>query len=125
MAQREGYLLLDHQASPGLPVEVAERIGLDPNLVREGKIYEAATKTCAHCKGTVVLEPRRTRERASCMKCGGKYICDYCANQARLPGYVHIPFAQKVDNAMEDRLRDNVYGLHVMGSPMELLTKKG
>ena len=117
MRQREGYLMIDHSASPGIPEDFARAVGLDPDLVREGKVLEAATKTCVHCKSTVVLEPRRTRERASCVKCGGKYICDDCALQARLPGYSHVPFEQKVDLVKEAEAK----GIPNLGSPPRLL----
>jgi len=97
MAQREGYLLIDHQASPGIPEDVALKIGMDPKLVAEGKVLEAATLTCAHCKGTIVKNPFRKRERATCPKCSFKYLCDDCSLESRLPGYDHLPFEKKVD----------------------------
>lgn len=103
MATREGYLLVDHQASPGLPEEVARASGYDPKLCREGKRFEAATLTCAHCKASVVKNPLRQRERYTCFACGIKYICDICAQAARQPGYNHLPFeklhADGVDRA--------------------------
>ncbi len=117
MGQREGYLFVDHSASPGIPEEVALSIGLDPQLVREGKVLEAATKTCVHCKSAVMINPLRTRERASCMKCGGKYICDDCALQARLSGYSHTPFEKRVDLAKDAEAK----GIPILGSPPALL----
>lgn len=117
MSQREGYLLIDHSASPGIPEDLAVRLGLDPHLVREGKVMEAATYTCAHCKGAVVKNPLRTRERASCMKCGGKYICDNCALEVRLPGYSHTPFDKKVDLTKDAEAK----GIPILGSPPALL----
>ena len=65
MGQREGYLYVDHTASPGIPADLAVQLGLDPHLVREGKIFEAATLTCSHCKGTEMRG--RARERALCL----------------------------------------------------------
>lgn len=117
MGQREGYLFIDHRASPGIPEEVALSIGIDPRLVREGKVLEAATKTCGHCKGAVMINPFRQRERASCMKCGGKYICDGCALEVRLPGYDHTPFDKKVDLVKEAEAK----GIPILGSPPALL----
>ena len=52
MKQREGYLMVDHRASPGIPEDVARQIGMDPAQVKEGKLLEAATLTCSHCKNT-------------------------------------------------------------------------
>lgn len=117
MGQREGYLLVDHRASPGISEDLAVRLGLDPHQVREGKVYEAATMTCAHCKSAVVRNPLRTRERASCMKCGGKFICDDCALQARLSGYSHLPFDKKVDLVKDAEAK----GIPILGSPPALL----
>ncbi len=119
MGQREGYLFIDHSASPGIPADVALAIGMDPDLVREGKVFEAATMTCVHCKSAVIKEPRRTRERASCLKCGGKYICDDCALVARLPDYDHTPFEKRVDLVKEAEAK----GIPALGSPRMLLQK--
>jgi hypothetical protein len=100
MRQREGYLLVDHQASLGRRKQTARlaMIRVDPR----GKRYEAATLTCAHCKVTVVKNPMRQRERMSCMKCGGKYICDLCAFRAAQADYVHMPFERLIE--------DNLHG---------------
>ena len=84
-----GYLLIDHTFSPGLPEDVALKVGLDPKLVGEGKKLEAATLTCSHCKCAVIKNPLRVREREFCMKCY-HYICDYCAAAARQPDYKHF-----------------------------------
>lgn len=95
MAKREGYLLVDHQASPGLPEDVARAAGYDPAYVREGKRYEVGTLTCAHCKTTVVPNPFRTREREFCFKCM-HYICDVCGFRASAPDYDHAPFEARM-----------------------------
>lgn len=95
----EGYLLVDHRASPGLSEEQARRAGYDPALVKEGKVFEAATKQCKHCGCCVVLSPTRQRPRNYCMKCSGGYICDLCAFRATLPDYKHTPILKVVDLA--------------------------
>ncbi len=97
---REGYLLIDHRASPGLPEEVARQTGLDPRYCGEGKMLEAATLTCAHCKSVVVKNPARIRERAKCVKCGWRYVCDFCAAEMDKPGYQHLPFAAQVEQQL-------------------------
>lgn len=97
MPVREGYLLVDHQASPGLPDDVARASGYDPLLCREGKRFEAATLTCRHCRTTVVKSPLRTRARHQCAKCSGRYICDGCFFQSTLPDYSHAPYEKYVD----------------------------
>lgn len=117
MAQREGFLFIDHRASPGLPEDFARAMGMDPKLAGEGKLFEAATLTCAHCKSVVMKNPYRVRERASCMRCGGKYLCDGCGWQAYQPDYDHTPFEKKVDLAKNAEAR--------LGSPPMLLQAKG
>ena len=97
MFKQMGYLMVDHRASPGLPEDVAREVGYDPRFCGEGKVYEVDTMTCSHCRGTVVPNPARTRERCSCAKCGGHYICDSCGFEASLPGYTHTPFEKKID----------------------------
>lgn len=58
-----GYLLIDHRASPGT---------LD---VPEGKYTEFNTFTCCHCNGVVVMNPSRVRARNTCWKCS-HLTCD-------------------------------------------------
>jgi hypothetical protein len=87
-----GYLFLDHSNSPGLPEDIARKAGYDPKLVGEGKVFEADTVSCIHCKTSVIKNPDRTRERYFCQKCSGHYICDGCEWQSRQPGYSHTPF---------------------------------
>lgn len=114
---REGYLLIDHSASPGLPEDAALISNFDPHFMREGKRLEAATITCCHCKTVVVKNPLRQRERNFCQKCGGKYICDGCALEARLPDYSHLPFEKQVDLVKDAEAK----GIPVLGSPRSLL----
>ena len=78
---REGYLMIDHRASPGIgAADVAKFRSLGFNIpeVPEGTMRELGTKACAHCGGVVVLNPDRVRERGHCSKCF-KYLCDPCA----------------------------------------------
>jgi hypothetical protein len=86
--RHEGWLLIDHSCSPGIPREIALRIGLNPAEVAEGKKMERATVPCKHCGGHVVKNPKRKRPRQFCRLCD-HYICDGCAYLAAQPGYVH------------------------------------
>jgi hypothetical protein len=95
----EGYLFVDHRASPGLSEDVALRAGYDPLMCKEGKVFEAVTKQCKHCGTPVMLSPTRKRPRNYCMKCGGAFICDICAFRCTLPDYVHTPIVKVVDLA--------------------------
>lgn len=97
----EGYLYIDHRASPGIPPDIALQMGLDPINCQEGKILESKTLTCAHCKSVVVPNINRTREREKCLKCSGRYLCDGCHFLTTLPDYEHTPFAKKVDVAKD------------------------
>jgi hypothetical protein len=56
---REGYLLVDHRNSPGVPEK-----GIDKNTVHEFK-----TLTCGHCQTIVILNPDRVRDRPWCFSC--------------------------------------------------------
>lgn len=109
-----GELIIDHRASPGLPEDIARAAGYDPKLCREGKLYEVATMTCAHCKCSVVKNMFRTRERHFCAKCSGHYICDPCAFRASLPDYTHTPFEKVIEQHQHAALTGE-------GSPPQLL----
>ena len=99
----EGYLLIDHRCSPGIPEELARRNGLPPELVREGRVLEMKTKSCRHCGGVVVLNPDRLRERHSCLACGGAFVCDACKAASLEPGYTHRSFEQIADMVRSGR----------------------
>ena len=98
MSEREGYILIDHRASPGLPEDVAVRIGLDPRLVGEGRVLEAATLTCVHCATPQIMNLERKRERHKCPKCNHQYVCDGCWIRMQEPDYVHQSYDEKVDH---------------------------
>jgi predicted RNA-binding Zn-ribbon protein involved in translation (DUF1610 family) len=87
-SSHDGELLLDHRASPGIPESLAQRMGLPPQLVREGSVMTAAALGCPHCGSVVILNPMRARERAHCYQCN-QYICDACDGVRREPDYVH------------------------------------
>lgn len=77
--QKEGYLLIDHKDSPGVPEEliraaIAAGKPAAP-AVRSGQTYESATITCCHCNRVVILNPDRKRARGYCAKCD-HYVCD-------------------------------------------------
>lgn len=112
LKRHEGYLLIDHSASPGLPEDIARQAGYIPELCREGMKYEAASLTCSHCKNSWIKNPLRTRERAYCSKCD-HYICDWCDFKRNDPLYEHLPYPKVVDITFD--LAEK------LGSPQELL----
>lgn len=73
--RHEGYLLIDHRNSPGVSAEFIAQAGLGTPVVGPGQTLEAATISCSHCQGMVILNPLRTRPRNWCYKCD-HYICD-------------------------------------------------
>jgi len=98
--RKEGHLLIDHRASPGLTPGQLFAAGQDPTLaVPEGKVLEAATQTCAHCNTPVIMNPNRIRPRSHCRKCD-RYICDSPACH-----YECVPFEKKVDHVIEQAFR--------------------
>ena len=111
LQRHEGYLFVDHRASPGLPEDIARKSGYDPKHCGEGKLFEAATLTCSHCGCSYVKNPLRTRERAYCQKCD-HYICDGCDSVRHNPDYKHLPYKA---------LAERVYRAEPLGSPQELL----
>lgn len=103
-SSKEGYLFVDHRASPGLDPEMARRMGYEPEFCREGKLYEQATLTCCHCTTIVIKNPQRTRARENCPKCDNSYLCDHCYAASQEPDYVHC----SIDN-QKDVLIDRAY----------------
>jgi hypothetical protein len=90
----EGYIMIDHRASPGLTDEQATRAGLPVGAGRG--LFESATMHCAHCGTVVIINPWRAKSRASCNSCNA-YICDRCGAEAKQPGYQHYSYAQMID----------------------------
>ena len=96
---REGELLIDHRASPGLPPGFLRSIGLQGFDVGEGKALESATLTCCHCNAIVVKNPGRIRDRGHCFKCDG-FICDPCSAKGGC-----TPFNKILDQAEQRAYR--------------------
>jgi hypothetical protein len=88
----EGYLMIDHRASPGIPG--------DP-LMGEGKLFETKTNHCSHCGTVVIFNPFRTRDRAYCSNCD-KYICDNCGLEMKLPGYTHETYRERLNQKLKE-----------------------
>jgi|SRR6516164_7582938 hypothetical protein len=119
--RHEGYIIIDHSASPGLPEDVARAAGIDPKFAGEGKVFETASLTCSHCRCVVLKNPLRQRERHICMKCGGHYICDLCHAKTIEPDYVHQDYFKRIDTLTERFLR----GIEVSPPSPALITSKG
>ncbi len=83
--RHEGYLLIDHRESPGLP--------------NRSRMFEGSFVSCSHCQATVILNRDRTRERAYCRSCD-HYICDTCANVAATTSTPHRSFKQIIDEVL-------------------------
>lgn len=75
---KEGYLLIDHRNSPGVPLEMilaSGKFAPDVAAGAAGAVFESATITCSHCQVVVILNPDRGRPRNFCAKCD-HYVCD-------------------------------------------------
>ena len=94
LRNHEGYLLLDHRASPGV-------IGDAHFLpVGEGQKLECPTYTCSHCGTIVIVNPNRVRVRAWCAGCDHR-ICDRCDMLKRANGGVCKTLKQTLDELQE------------------------
>jgi hypothetical protein len=100
-SSREGYLFIDHRASPGLPNGFYRSIGLEGFDVPEGRAIDGATLTCCHCGCIVVKLPDRSRERGHCFKCSD-YICDPCVAKGGC-----TPHVKTLDQAEQRAYRAN------------------
>jgi len=98
---QEGYLLIDHRNSPGIPDELAVPIGMPPGVGRG--VQEMATTTCSHCQAIVIMNPLRTRERAYCPKCD-HYVCDRC-HAVRVATGECKTWNQRIEEAHEEVIR--------------------
>lgn len=92
---------------PGVTPEELARVGVDPVLA----CPQESTKTlgvlgCSHCRGMVILNPDRTRERAYCFKCG-QYICDGCAAILHAT-LVCEPMEKKIEQTLEAAIKGSV-----------------
>lgn len=113
MSKHENYLMIDHRASPGMPEDVLRKAGIDMPIVGEGQFGEFKVLHCVHCQHEPIVNPNRKRERASCHKCGGAYICDACEWQSRQPGYIHTPFVKLADDLRENAARETTGNLYL------------
>ena len=95
----EGYYLVDHRASPGLPTGFMTGLGFNAPSVAGGAMMECPTITCCHCNTVVIVNPHRTRARNHCRKCDA-YVCDNPACNAEC-----TPFSQILDDAEKQALR--------------------
>lgn len=104
LRSHEGYFLMDHRNSPGIPDGIVVAEGLIPGA---GKgVFESATFTCSHCQVVVVLNPDRSRDRGYCRKCD-HYVCDNCETARVASGGACFPFSSRAAQMLEtaDKLR--------------------
>lgn len=87
--RNDGYLILDHRGSPGVPDDFLHAAGL-PTSAGRG-VFEAASMYCPHCGAHVVKNPERARAREYCKTCN-HYVCDCCHAASTAADYVHRTF---------------------------------
>ena len=105
LRRKEGWLMIDHRASPGLPADFYQKIGLsaDPSPeLGEGKLFETATMTCCHCNAVVIANPDRVRARGYCPKCND-YVCDNPGCHSNC-----TPFVKILDDAEKRAVRESI-----------------
>ena|ERR1019366_7258909 len=104
MKQHEGIFTIDHRASPGLTKADLAKAGVSGPAVAEGEIFEAATMTCGHACGAIVIKnPDRVRARGHCHSCD-QYICDSCAIAYTQDGLCRAK-AKVADHVLEQHFR--------------------
>ena len=97
----EGYMLIDHRFSPGLP-EGTCIPGLPDSYItaKPGQALEMAIIVCRHCQTEIIKNPERSRPRGYCTSCD-HYICDACEGARIMTGCTSI---EKVfDEMLEER----------------------
>lgn len=102
-ASKQGYVMIDHRASPGITAEFIRSCGKDPAdflIVGEGQMAEGATCTCSHCQKVTILSPTRKRDRGYCPKCD-HYVCDGCETIRVLTGECGL-MRKKIEVAQEE-----------------------
>lgn len=80
---KEGYLQIDHRASPGVTSTAAPNP--DVPIVGGGVNFEAVTRRCSQCHQIIVFDIQRTRFVRKCLSCM-EYHCDRCV-AAQPPGH--------------------------------------
>jgi ribosomal protein S27AE len=97
-SESDGYLKIDHSASPGFTPEQAIAAGRSKlaGHIGEGKVYEGKTYTCSHCQRVVIANPDRLNQRAYCGKCDHD-ICDRCGIVMKVNGEC-MPFVKVIDH---------------------------
>ena len=100
--KREGYLLIDHRAGPGLTPDQSP--GQACCGLGAGTVFESAIAICSHCQRGIMLNPLRARERAYCPNCD-HYICDQCEVVRVQVGC--RPFKQVMDEICERAIKED------------------
>lgn len=118
LQRHEGYLLIDHRNSPGVPADVMIAQGIAPEAGRQDSIFETSTFTCSHCETVVVMNPKRTRSRGYCSKCD-HYVCDECEAK-RFASGVCLPFKAMVEQTL-NQLAKQPQTSEIFHSPVILL----
>lgn len=98
LGRSEGWLMIDHSNSPGIPEDLAQKWAAQGVVVKPGStVLEAGSYTCAHCQYVVIKNQNRTRPREVCRKCMA-VVCDRasCVLECQ-------PFEQIVENVLSGR----------------------
>lgn len=108
---QEGYLALDHRASPGISERDVARMSPDAPPGAGRSLWEMPTLGCPHCGKQQIVNPLRTRDRPWCQKCDA-YICDDCKLVMVTTGK-HRPFTAIIDEIQGRAAK----GVPIIGAP--------
>ncbi len=97
IGSHNGYLIIDHSNSPGIPDSMAPQIAALGGVPVPGNtVVELDTWTCKHCQAVVLKNPDRTRPREVCRKCMA-VVCDKCVLWCE-------PFSKLTDALLDGKL---------------------
>ena len=105
LRDQEGYLMMDHRHAGGTVSDMYLQ-SVDLPLGAGRGLFECATYTCHHCQYVVVIEPKRTRERAYCKKCEHR-LCDGCGAELARTGICR-PYRQVIDDYLNALSRSSL-----------------
>ena len=95
----EGYVMIDHRASPGVPAKILDELGLPHEAGRH--LYEGPTYTCGHCQRQVIVAVGAfgTREKRYVCRGCAHVLCQSCAEEKTRTGICN-PFEKQVDELL-------------------------
>lgn len=101
----EGYIMIDHRASPGIDESTAQSAALPPGC--GVGLFEGPILICSHCQKTLIMNTLRLRSRGYCLKCD-KYVCDECELIRVVSGGECNSFVMQMDQILESAIKETL-----------------